>query len=310
MEARALTRGDRGPWFEPFEPWMSRSDPRASGRIDFDALNRLAAQRGLRTEDGLALRFVDARAAPAGAYEQVIRAHGLVPTRAHGPGMLHDWFNALAWLAWPRVKRRLNRLQSDALAVPSGAPASRRGALRDAVTVLDESGALFVCDDPALADALRRFDWRALFVDGRRRFEAHARVHLLGHGLAEKLLAPFKAACAHAWIVETPPGVPPADLDGDALDALAGDGLRAADLRPAMLSPLPLLGVPGWWPANAEAAFYDDPRVFRPGRGASARHDGVRGRTMAPGAGRTVAGRGAQAPRPEEGPDSTERDAG
>jgi len=29
--------------------------------------------------------------------------------------------------------------------------------------------------------------------------------------------------------------------------------------------PLPVLGVPGWWPANDDLAFYDDPAVFRRG---------------------------------------------
>ncbi|MBN3821090.1 DUF3025 domain-containing protein, partial [Paraburkholderia sp. Se-20369] len=32
------------------------------------------------------------------------------------------------------------------------------------------------------------------------------------------------------------------------------------------LSPLPVLGVPGWCAENAEPAFYDDPAVFRSGR--------------------------------------------
>ena len=28
--------------------------------------------------------------------------------------------------------------------------------------------------------------------------------------------------------------------------------------------PLPVLGVQGWWPANEEMGFYEDPQVFRP----------------------------------------------
>lgn len=288
------------PWFEPFRPWMARSDPRVSGCIDLDLLNRFAQARGLRTEDGLPLRFADARATPPGAYERVIREHAAVPTRASGAGMLHDWFNALAWLAWPRTKARLNRLQSDAIAAQQ-TTFPRRGALRDVATILDESGALFVCNDPVLAEALRRFDWRALFVDGRRRFLAAARVRLLGHGLGEKLLAPYKGLCAHAWIVEAPAGAPIDALDGDALDAAASAMLDAATLRASALSPLPLLGIPGWWPANSAPAFYDDGKVFRPGR----RHG-----KMDTGAGRTIAGCGAQASPLEEGPDSTGQDAG
>ncbi|MFG5409680.1 DUF3025 domain-containing protein [Piscinibacter sakaiensis] len=35
-------------------------------------------------------------------------------------------------------------------------------------------------------------------------------------------------------------------------------------MAPPRHRPLPVLGVPGWWPANADPAFYDDPAVFRP----------------------------------------------
>jgi len=34
---------------------------------------------------------------------------------------------------------------------------------------------------------------------------------------------------------------------------------------PADLSPLPLMGIPGWWPrAEQNEAFYSDRQVFRP----------------------------------------------
>ncbi len=35
----------------------------------------------------------------------------------------------------------------------------------------------------------------------------------------------------------------------------------------ASMTALPVLGVPGWWPANEDEAFYDDASVFRPPRG-------------------------------------------
>jgi hypothetical protein len=47
------------------------------------------------------------------------------------------------------------------------------------------------------------------------------------------------------------------------------DGWIAADLNAGKLAgkpfaPLPVLGVPGWWPENEDFAFYADARVFRP----------------------------------------------
>ena len=37
-------------------------------------------------------------------------------------------------------------------------------------------------------------------------------------------------------------------------------------LRPRALQPLPVLGVPGWWPGAERESFYDDTDYFRPGR--------------------------------------------
>jgi hypothetical protein len=41
---------------------------------------------------------------------------------------------------------------------------------------------------------------------------------------------------------------------------LGPDSLRAT----SSLSPLPLLGVPGWWPGNNHEIFYENTRYFRP----------------------------------------------
>ncbi|MFW9622167.1 MAG: DUF3025 domain-containing protein, partial [Macromonas sp.] len=52
------------------------------------------------------------------------------------------------------------------------------------------------------------------------------------------------------------------------------DAWLAQQLAPDWLArkpftPLPVLGVPGWWPANADPTFYADAQVFRPLRVAS-----------------------------------------
>jgi len=267
------------PWFEPLRRWASRSDPRPTGCIDLGLLNWFADERGLRTECGLPIRFVDAATAPHGVFERVIGETGAVPTRVQGAGMLHDWFNALAWLAFPRTKARLNRLHVEAIAASScdagstcssghcAAPSrgKRRGPLRDAATLLDESGAVFASYDPALAAALRRLDWQALFVNGRERFTTRVVVRVMGHGALEKLLAPYKALCAHAWVIDLEPATGECGID-DALDACCATSLEPRALRAAALCPLPLLGVPGWWPANEDPSFYADRGVFRTSR--------------------------------------------
>jgi hypothetical protein len=198
-------------------------------------------------------RFVPAGALPAGEpYERFVFATGRVPTRCN----LHDFFNGLAWRAFPSAKARLNRLQAEEIAA-SGI-GGRRGAVRDAITLLDENGALLQAPD-ALRAALAARDWRALFVTHRARW-AEARLWLFGHALMEQLVRPRKSLTAHVLLA------PPA------LEKIASvDGWMADALTPGMLAakpflPLPVLGVPGWWPENASPDFYDDAQVFRPAR--------------------------------------------
>ena len=199
------------------------------------------------------VRFVPQATLPAGeAYETFIARTGTVPTRDN----LHDFFNGLVWLRLPRAKRRMNELQAAEIACAG--VGARRGPLRDALTLFDENGA--VLDAPApLWEALVARDWRRLFVTLRPRWR-EARLLLVGHALLEKLVHPRKAVTAHVWRGHL------------ALDSIAeADAALAAALQPDALAgkpfvPLPVLGVPGWWPANAWASFYDDPLVFRPRR--------------------------------------------
>lgn len=193
-----------------------------------------------------AIRFVPAAALPRGqAYEAFIADTGQVPTRDNG----HDFFNGLTWLHWPALKARLNELHARQLATQGRGP--RRGALRDALTLFDENGA-WVDLPPPLAQALRRRDWPALFVDGAALWR-QATVRVLGHALLEQLAgAARKGLTAHAW------------LD----DPLQADAAHWCS-RP--WQPLPLAGIPGWWRTAAQdAAFYADAAVFRPAATAKA----------------------------------------
>ncbi|MFG6465222.1 DUF3025 domain-containing protein [Roseateles sp. BYS87W] len=179
----------------------------------------------------------------AHGYEHHVAATGRVPTRDNA----HDLFNGLVWLRFPAFKAALNQAH---LAAPP-APKGRRGPVRDALTLLDESGLLLAAPEPLLR-ALQAQDWRALFLTHRALW-AQAQVRVVGHALLEKLLTPRKPWCARVLVV--------ADVEAPVLPH---------PLTPAALPPLPVLGLPGWWPANEAPGFYDDPAVFRPKRLASA----------------------------------------
>ncbi|WP_298933259.1 DUF3025 domain-containing protein [uncultured Ramlibacter sp.] len=233
-------------WSRPwFAPWQGPGGP---------VLERVAAGQGLHdalnAADGAPLRFVPQAALPAATpYERYIFESNSCPVR----GGWHDFFNGICWLGLPQAKLQMNRLQAAQIAVAGeGAP---RGPVRDAITVFDENGALLDAPPP-LWEALRARDWRRLFVTLRPLWH-EARLLVTGHALLEKLLAPRKALTAHVWNAQCP------------LDRMEiADAWLAGELTPQALAakpfmPLPVLGLPRWWPQNQNFSFYDDSLVFR-----------------------------------------------
>lgn len=202
------------------------------------------------------VRFVTQSALPPGQpYERFIFETGQVPTR----DCLHDFFNGLCWLGFPQAKRRLNALQAAEIARAGIGPV--RGPVRDAITVFDENGALLQAP-AALWEALQARQWERLF-GALRPLWGQARLWVFGHALLEKLVQPRKDLTAHVWWADAPLEEGPAQV-GPQADAWLASRLTPDALAAKPFLPLPVLGVPGWWPDNSEPGFYQDPRVFRP----------------------------------------------
>lgn len=250
VSGRRQTRGV-GPvqWDRPWHhPWrlVGQAVERhlAGGAPLWDALNRAG---------NAPVRFVPHTELPAAfAYESFISQTGRCPTRSGK----HDFFNGLCWINFGATKSRLNQLQAAEIDRAGVRPV--RGALRDALTLFDENAA-FLYAPQALWDALAAKRWQALFVDLRPLWRDTDLV-LFGHALLEKLHTPRKAITAHVYRVYRACGAL-AELD----DWVAGD-LSANKLVHKPFAHLPVLGVPGWWPANEDASYYDDHSVFRPPR--------------------------------------------
>jgi hypothetical protein len=198
------------------------------------------------------VRFVPQVDLPEGqAYEDFIFAQGQVPTREG----LHDFFNALCWMHFPLAKKRLNQLQAREIA--RAGVGQVRGPVRDAATVFDEN-ALLIQPSDALWAALTEHRWTDAFV-GLRAEWARTRLWAFGHAALEKAVQPYKSITVHLWRV-------PQDVAGADVDAWLAQDLTPEKLARKPFSPLPLLGVPGWWPANEDPLFYADTSVFRPRR--------------------------------------------
>jgi hypothetical protein len=208
------------------------------------------------------IRFVPAESLTGVAYEEHIFKTGEISTRQDS---WHDVFNALVWARFPRIKAAMN---ASHYAQIQQEDSPGRGPVRDALTLFDECGVIVVGDRDEPLEALANRDWQALFCRHCELWQNHMRVFVLGHALLEKFLNPYKSITAQVLIFKSKPNFlqQTPTKQREYLDImLAGEVNAGLYLRSsAELSPLPLMGIPGWWQAEAQNEdFYADTNVFR-----------------------------------------------
>lgn len=257
----------QSPFFAPLRPAASRLP--TIGWPDPELLSGLAddGDRRVVNAQGLRVRFV--AQAPrskdfAAGFEQRAFLRGEVQVR---PFDWHDLFNALVWMSFPTTKAAINARHFELLSARSR---GNRPPQRDALTLFDEDGVVVLSSDPALLDLVRAFRWKELFWVRRDEVKAHMRFLVFGHALYQKALKPFVGLTGKGVLLRTSDVFP--DLAGTAqlkeVDRLLAAHVwdRARLCRGRDLSPLPVLGVPGWWAENESGSFYDNAAYFRPGR--------------------------------------------
>jgi len=253
------------PIFTALRPLLGRLPPDRFPR--YDELSALATPTVL-SGGGAPIRFVPPSVASrefSAHYEVRIFETGEVQTR---PESWHDLFNALVWLAFPKTKAVLNGHHYDEIRARRGE--RLRGTARDVLTLFDEGGIVVAAADPELPALLREFRWKELFWRRRAEVLRSMRFYVFGHAIYEKALEPYGGVTAKALIVDAAPGLLEAplaqqlpELDARAADYFSGTQALASTRS---LSPLPILGIPGWEPANAFEEYYDDASQFRPRR--------------------------------------------
>ena len=268
--------GVNHPIFDPVRPWIEKA-----GDFSIERLNLLSEQSNLTTESGKPVRFV-APSASDPYYEVHVFETGHVQTR---PGNKHDLFNALAWLAFPKTKARINAMHAAEIPRERENSGGKRGRLRDMLTIFDEGGAIVACEDD-VANLVREARWPELFLERHRDF----RIVVVGHAVLEQALAPHPGITCKVIFAD-----PLHDLDAQAAHWLATNGASPRDLPP-----LPVFGYPAWIEGSGQAGFYSDERYFRPTRKSK----------MLPGVGQAAAVSVGSQCGAEESPGSIERDAG
>jgi hypothetical protein len=227
----------RHPIFDPVRIWLDR----LGDAPILELLNSLSQERNLESESGKPIRFVPPSSSDP-YYEVHVFETGHVQTR---PDNKHDLFNALAWLAFPTTKARINAMHAAEIPREGG----KRGRLRDMLTIFDEGGAI-VSGDASIEFLIRNARWQELFLHRHRDFH----ITVVGHAVLEQALAPHPGITCKVIFAD-----PARELDEQAAAWLGAVGQSPRDLPP-----LPVFGYPGWSERSGEAGFYDDERYFRP----------------------------------------------
>lgn len=229
---------EAGKLFEKLDHWP-----------EIESLNQLNTDqlRVIATKSGKQIRFVPqakAKCEFVQQYEPRIYLTGEIHTRAHS---WHDLFNALVWLTYPRAKAALNQLHYHALLEEREHNQEVRSPLRDAATLIDESGVIVVSSNDYLIELLKNFAWKTLFWQQRTAMLVQMKFFLFGHGLYEKALHPYLGMTGKGILFH----VSETFFNQRLIDQIAmidiwlEDYLTREYLTSADLVPVPVLGYPG-----------------------------------------------------------------
>lgn len=264
----------RSPLFEPLRTQADAFARFSQGWPDLAAYQQVldAQPEPIRTHSGQTLKIVPQDGRPKQFEEHYaprIFMTGELQTRREN---WHDFFQFLTWLIFPGTKAAINALHvphAEARLAGGGDP-GRRTPLENMLSLFDEGGAVVIASDNSLLQLIRDFQWRELFWTRRAELANKLRCISFGHAVYEKALRPYVGMTANAMLLEAEPELlaePMASLlprlDARLSTVFAEDGAYAQSRD---LQPFPILGMPGWDPANADPAYYDNTRYFRPGR--------------------------------------------
>ena len=262
---------------EPFDQVAHLRLDLGANWTDLAVLNT-ALQKVLKGSDNIPLKFVEqtnALLSDGLSFEQRVASLGEIATRAES---LHDFYSALMWLRFPKVKLAINAIHLRGIAEHGTKVRSRH---QQAVTHLDEAGAWVVTTHSELLDLIDAHAWHTLFyanadawrspslrqISASEISSSAIEVRLFGHAIFELMHAPHKLVAAKVvWVVAEPSYFLLSNSEKDAaLDTLVAAALATGDASadPKLLSTLPLSGIPGWWPGQ-DADFYASAPCFRP----------------------------------------------
>jgi Protein of unknown function (DUF3025) len=226
------------------------------------------------------------------SFEQRIAERGLIATRV---GSLHDFYSALMWLRFPKIKLAMHQVHLRGIQAHGNKTRSRQ---QQAITHLDEAGAWLVSNDERLLELAGAHAWTELFLDQKAAWQGliaeRIEARVFGHAIFEHMHAPHLLLAAKVVWVYVPDSrlgvtdqrnhsrlgvtdqhngsyfnLSNAEKD-QLLDELIAPNIASDHIGsdPKLLSTVPLSGIPGWCAAQ-DLNFYNSAPCFRakpPGR--------------------------------------------
>ncbi|MFK5986910.1 MAG: DUF3025 domain-containing protein [Pseudomonadota bacterium] len=207
---------------------------------------------------------------PEMGYEERVYKKGIISTREQN---WHDLFNAFIWLLFPKTKILLNDLHMEEL---KNQPGKKRTACRDAITHLDESGIIIASNDSAFLTGLKNHQWQQVLLENRHKWlqvdnsdqqQQQIGAFVFGHGMYEKAFKPFIGFTGKAYCLKVDKNFYQQDKlsQYQLLDQVLSDDIKQkqALIDSRHLSPLPILGIPGWSVDNESPEYYANKNYFR-----------------------------------------------
>lgn len=200
-------------------------------------------------------------------YEQIIAQDNIVPTRVNS---WHDVFNAFIWILFPQAKKQITQYHFNDIEQFGVHPRTPR---RNHITHFDECGLILAVPENSLStgehvlSSLANHQWQTGFVENQSVWGQSIVPIIFGHANYEMLMAPYIGLTAK-WLAVTVPG----DFEQlsvasqfQVLDNAIVKRLKQFNglAHKAILKPIPLLGVPGWFEQQTKT-FYQDTSYFRP----------------------------------------------
>lgn len=221
-------------------------------------------KRDIQSHNGIQITPVEQGETPENFddhYESRIYLKGELQTRLEN---WHDYFNATAWLQFPKIKSALNYLHfENSKARQAG---TNRSPLENAIALFDECGAIIVADNEKYLELIRNHQWKEIFWDNKDSWGKHIQCYVFGHAMHEKALMPYIGMTTHCVLLKKDQTFfnqsylkQLTELDPQVSNIwLNNDIKKTKDLQP-----VPLLGITKWYNEQTED-FYNNESYFRP----------------------------------------------